>query len=227
MEYVEGQTLGALLEDSGRLPGRRALEIVRAVATALSFAHSHGIVHRDIKPDNVLLGTDGCVKLTDFGLAKLLREDQRLTQSGIAIGTPHYISPEQVAASRYIDHRADLYGLGAMLFHMVTGHIPFDGPNNNEIMLKHLNERVRDPRLLVPDIAPGTAAIIIKLMAKRAADRYDTAGQLVEDIDLVLRSARTRHAAAVRRPLRLKAPGCAASVALFVLCALWIFRCSL
>jgi serine/threonine protein kinase len=224
MEYVEGESLGNLLEREGRLPERRALELARAIASALGYAHSQGVIHRDVKPDNVLLGRDGAVKLTDFGLAKLLREDLRLTQSGIAIGTPHYISPEQVAASRYIDHRADLYGLGALLFHLVTGEVPFDARNNNEIMLQHLDGKLRDPRLLAPKLSAGAAAIIRKLLAKKAPDRYDTAAQLVEDIDLLLSSGVTRYAVPGRSTLRLQKPGCAAVMVFLGLCLLAIVR---
>jgi len=227
MEFVPGRTLGDWLEHDGRLREQEALRVARAVASALGCAHARGIVHRDVKPDNVLLGSDGAIKLTDFGLAKLLREDQRLTQSGIAIGTPHYISPEQVAASRYIDHRADLYGLGALLFQMATGQVPFDAPNNNDIMLKHLDGKLRDPRTLVPGLSAGTTAIIMKLMAKKPADRYDTASQLIEDIDLVLASKKTIHAALGHRLRRFKDPGCAVVLALFALCLLCIAGCSL
>ncbi|HYG74277.1 MAG TPA: serine/threonine-protein kinase [Planctomycetota bacterium] len=181
MEFVEGLSLGKLLETQRRLPEKRALEIAREVARALDYAHAHGVVHRDVKPDNVLIG-ESCVKLTDFGLAKLLQNDQRLTQSGIALGTPHYISPEQVSASRYIDHRADIYGLGAMLYHMLTGRVPFEGATNNEIMLKHLNQQPQDPRELAPGISPHAVMIVHKALAKKAAERYDSAGAIIEDL---------------------------------------------
>jgi len=222
MEYVEGETLGELLERQGPLSERRALELAHALAGALGYAHSQGVIHRDVKPDNVLLGKDGAIKLTDFGLAKLLREDLRLTQSGIAIGTPHYISPEQVSASRYIDHRADLYGLGALLYHMVTGRVPFDGRNNNEIMLKHLDGKLRDPRELAPRLSAGAAAIIRKLLEKKAAARYDTAAQLIEDLDLLKSSGSIRHAVPAPLRLRLKEKGCAAMIAFLALCVLAI-----
>jgi len=197
MEFVDGQSLGKLLESGGRMDEMRALQVAREVVLALEHAHAHGVVHRDVKPDNVLLGRDGCIKLTDFGLAKLLREDQRLTQSGIALGTPHYISPEQVSASRYIDHRADLYSLGAMLYQMVTGVVPFDGPNNNEIMLKHLNEELRFPARL--KLSPGLVAVISRLMAKKATQRYYTCAHVIEDFDLLLKSEPPVNATAADR----------------------------
>jgi serine/threonine protein kinase len=208
MEFVDGQSLGKLIDAESHLPERKALLITREVARGLEFAHGKGVVHRDVKPDNVLVG-ENVIKLTDFGLAKILRDDQRLTRSGIALGTPHYISPEQVEASRYIDHRADLYGLGAMLFHMLTGHVPFEGENNNEIMLAHLNNALRDPRDLVKGISENTVRVLRKLMAKKAADRYDSAGQLLEDLDLVLDGKPPRHALqpASQKPVKT---GCAA-----------------
>ncbi|HEY3321360.1 MAG TPA: serine/threonine-protein kinase [Planctomycetota bacterium] len=217
MEYVAGRSLERLLETERRLPEPRALSIAREVARALDYAHSHGVVHRDVKPDNVLLGDDGSVKLTDFGLAKLMRENQRLTQSGVALGTPHYISPEQVEASRYIDHRADLYSLGAMLFQMLTGRVLFDGANNNEIMLRHLNEPPRDPREFVPSISDDTAKIIRKLLVKKAAERYDSAEQVIADIDSVLNHESPRYATI--RPSIVKMPedknkGCASMLML-------------
>jgi eukaryotic-like serine/threonine-protein kinase len=203
MEYIEGTSLGRLLQTNGALSERRALEIARDISAALEHAHSRGVIHRDIKPDNVLLGNDRVVKLTDFGLAKLLRQDQRLTQSGIAIGTPHYISPEQVEASRYIDHRADLYSLGAMLFHMLTGKVPFDGATNNDVMLLHLHEKLRDPRDLNPKISTAATQVVRKLMAKKASERYETAAQVREDLEAVLTSRKLRHAKSltIEKPL--------------------------
>ncbi|MCW8133445.1 MAG: serine/threonine protein kinase, partial [Planctomycetota bacterium] len=121
MEYVDGESLTERLERMGRLPEREALHIVRELAHALYHAHVNALLHRDVKPDNVILDRAGRVRLTDLGLAKVLTEDTRLTESGIAIGTPHYISPEQARGDRVIDRRADLYGLGATLFHLVCG----------------------------------------------------------------------------------------------------------
>jgi len=219
MEYVEGCSLGKLLENNQHLPEKRALEIACEVARALDYAHSHGVVHRDVKPDNVIIGAGATIKLTDFGLAKLLQSDQRLTQSGIALGTPHYISPEQVAASRYIDHRADIYGLGAMLFHMLSGRVPYEGANNNEIMLKHLNTPFPDLHERVKGISAHTEWIVRKCMAKKAADRYDSAGPLIQDLTLAMNGKAPLHAQKIARDTNFKQErrGCAASIVIGVL----------
>jgi serine/threonine-protein kinase len=220
MEFVEGRSLGRILREQGRLPELRALQIARDVASALEHAHSRGVVHRDVKPDNVLITEAGQAKLTDFGLAKLLREDHRLTQTGIALGTPHYISPEQVAASRYINHRADQYCLGAMLFHMLTGQVPFDGPTNNDIMLRHMDDELRDPRTLVPGISAGAVGILRKLMAKKSADRYDVTSLLVEDLDLALAGREPLYASAKDagglKKIKPHGAGCASSVIVLI-----------
>jgi len=225
MDYVDGQSLGKLLRDEIRLPERRCLEIALDVARALDHAHGCGIVHRDVKPDNVLLDAGGLARLTDFGLAKLLREDLQLTQSGIALGTPHYISPEQVAANRYVDHRADQYSLGAMMYHMLTGQVPFDGPTNNEIMLCHLEDTLRDPRDIHPGISERLVRIVFKLMAKKSAERYDSTAQLIEDLQSVLDSKEPLYATktSVGQPARGKSQkqGCLLIVVV-AFCMAWI-----
>ena len=193
MEYVEGQALDQLLKLSGRLPEQRALSIALDVARALEHAHAAGVIHRDVKPQNVLITPAGA-KLTDFGLARLLREDQRLTQTGTTVGTANYISPEQVAALRHIDPRTDQYSLGAMLFHMLTGRLPFEGPNNNAVMLKHVEAPLRDPRTLVPTLSEGAVRIVFKLMSKKAAERYANIAQAAEDLEQVLKGQPPRHA---------------------------------
>ena len=186
MEFVDGESLGHLLRVNRRLDEFRALTVARDVAGALGHAHGLSIVHRDVKPDNVLIAASGAVKLTDFGLAKLLQETDELTRSGVAVGTPHYISPEQISATRHVDHRADLYGLGAMLYHMFTGQVPFDAPSNNEILLKHVDDAAPDPRAKIPDLSSGSAVIVARLLAKRPDDRYADAAELIHDLDRVL-----------------------------------------
>ena len=224
MEFVDGRSLGRMIDAEGRLPERKALLIARDVARALEFAHGRGVVHRDVKPDNVLIGNDGAIKLTDFGLAKLLQNDQRLTQSGIALGTPHYISPEQVEASRYIDHRADQYSLGAMLYQMLTGRVPFEGENNNDIMLKHLRETPRDPRDIVPEISASAVLLLKKLMAKKASERYDSASQFLEDLDLVLDGKKPRYALLAAPAEEKPKTGCAGVLLLLFAAILYLAK---
>ena len=186
MEYIDGESLGHILRSERRLPEYNALTIARAVAAALGHAHRQGIIHRDVKPDNVLIAHDGSVKLTDFGLAKLLVDADELTRTGVAVGTPHYIAPEQVSASRSADHRADFYSLGAMLYHMLTGEVPFDAPSNNDILLMHVDDRPPDPRAKAPATSSAAAVVVARLLAKHPGDRYESAAALVADLDRVL-----------------------------------------
>jgi serine/threonine-protein kinase len=201
MEFVDGRSLGQILRKEGRVAELRALAIARDVAAGLGHAHEASIIHRDVKPDNVLICQDAqppgqvAAKLTDFGLAKVLNE-QDLTQTGIAVGTPHYISPEQVADSRLIDRRADLYGLGAVLFQILTGEVPFDAKSNSEIMLKHVEQKARDIREIDPGLSVGTAVVVARLLAKRPCDRYVSAAHLIADIDRLIRDAVPRSPAA-------------------------------
>ena len=211
MEFVDGESLRDRLKRLGRLPEREALSLLKSVAAGLGYAHAQGIIHRDVKPDNVLLGRDGSVKLTDLGLAKSIEDDQRLTKTGIALGTPHYISPEQARGERNVDRRSDIYSLGATLYVLLTGQVPFDGRNNAEIMLKHLKEELENPQDVVPELSDGAAAIVAKMMGKKPAERYDSCELLVEDVDRVLAGQPPGHALAavgessIRPPRRRRA----------------------
>ena len=127
MEFVDGPTLKKLMKQERRLKEKRALEIVREVARALDAIHSVGMIHRDIKPDNILLTSAGEVKVADFGLTREVDDDAEMTQAGSAVGTPHYMPPEQVRGENDLDIRSDLYALGATLFHILTGKTPFSG----------------------------------------------------------------------------------------------------
>jgi hypothetical protein len=172
MELVRGSSVGGCIKRDGRFPERKAIAIVRQACIALGVAHAAGIIHRDVKPDNLILGDDGTVKLVDLGLAKSLSDDQTLTQSGIVSGTPHYISPEQIAGLKEIDGRADIYSLGATLFHMVTGRTPFEGSSPMVVVAKHLHETAEDPRTIVPALSAGLCAVIRKMMARDRDQRY-------------------------------------------------------
>ncbi|HVN31636.1 MAG TPA: serine/threonine-protein kinase [Thermoanaerobaculaceae bacterium] len=172
MELVPGLSVGDRIKRNGRFAEGEAIAVVRQACSALGVAHAAGLVHRDVKPDNLILGDDGVVKLVDLGLAKSLSDDQHLTQTGIVSGTPHYISPEQIAGMKDIDGRADVYSLGATLFHMVTGRTPFEGSSPMVVVAKHLHEEPEDPRTLVPGLGAGICAVIRRMMARDRNQRY-------------------------------------------------------
>lgn len=181
MEFVDGHSLGHYLRHR-HFSETDAILIVRHAARALAVAHAEGLVHRDIKPDNLMLTGHGEVKLVDLGIAKRLDEDQAITMSGQTIGTPHYISPEQIRGQRDIDRRADIYSLGATLYHLVTGHTPFSGASGPLVMSMHLAAPLPEPRRYEPGLSEGLCRIIRKMMAKDREDRYADAYAL--DVDL-------------------------------------------
>lgn len=172
MEFVQGESVGDYLRRNGRFTEAEAVATVRQACTALRVAHGAGIVHRDVKPDNLVMSADGLVKLVDLGLAKSVADEANLTQTGVVSGTPHYISPEQIAGLRDVDGRADIYSLGATLFHMVTGHTPFEGSSPMVIVAKHLHDDPGDPRSFAPALSDGVCAVIRKMMARSRDDRY-------------------------------------------------------
>jgi len=194
MEFVDGESLKEVLLRDGKLPERRALEITAAVAAALEHAHEHNIVHRDIKPGNIFIARDGTPKLGDLGLAKEIRTDQSITQAGIPVGTPYYISPEQVRGQRDIDQRADIYALGAMLYHLVTGVVPYDGHTAAVVMTRHLNDPIPDPRKNTPGLSDAILTIIRRCMQKDRQQRYQNAAQLREDVEAALGGKPLPHA---------------------------------
>ncbi|MCX7806086.1 MAG: protein kinase [Planctomycetota bacterium] len=185
MEFVPGESLGARLRREGRIPEAETIGIGIQMAKALQEAHDNGLIHRDVKPDNILyvasnrkgeLGAVcGTAKLADLGLAKFQHdEDTRLTQSGAALGTPHYVAPEQARGDADIDIRADIYSLGATLYHAMTGAPPYSGTTAAAIMAKHITEPVPDPKRAFPAISDRTAMVIRKAMAKNRNERYQT-----------------------------------------------------
>ncbi len=194
MEFVDGCNLSALLRERGALPEKEALGLALQVARALEYADSRRIIHRDIKPDNVLLTGDGIAKLTDLGLAKQTGAETHITQTGVMVGTPHYVSPEQARGEQDVDIRGDIYSLGATLYRLVTGKTPFEGSTAAVVMTKHLTEEPPPPREINPDVSHKTSRIIYKAMAKNRDVRYQTPAELIADIESVLAGRMPRHA---------------------------------
>lgn len=187
MELVDGVTLKeqlAQLTALGERPSlRESLRMVREAATALAYAHRQNMIHRDVKPANLMLDHDGRVVLTDFGIAKIITGIQ-FTASGGMVGTPAYMAPEQGLGDAG-DERADLYSLGVILYQLVTGRLPYDAETPLAVILKHLNEPIPSARRYNPDLPEAVDAIILKLMAKDPADRYQNASALIIDIEAV------------------------------------------
>ncbi len=180
MEYVDGGTLKARLTE-GPMEWPDVATLVIPIGHALTYAHSQGIVHRDVKPGNVLLARTDWPLLADFGLVKLLGGQQGITKPGTSIGTPAYLSPEQ-AAGEEVDHRSDIYGLGIVLYELLTGHVPFEADSPFEMMLLRLREPPVPPRHLNPRITSELEAIILRALARIPAARYPTMEALVDDL---------------------------------------------
>lgn len=182
MEYVEGRSLRAILGDRHPLPVERALELARQVCDALVYLHEHGVVHRDVKPENLLVTADGTVKLLDFGIA-LFEAERRLTWMGLssAVGTPDYMAPEQIRGRRG-DPRTDVYAVGILLYEMLTRHLPYDSPNPRALLRAKTSEEPRSPRYWVPTLHPSLEAIILKAIARSPRDRYPSAAALLADL---------------------------------------------
>jgi len=180
MAFIEGEPLRALLHRSRPLPVSRAVSIARAVCQGLDAAHAVGVIHRDLKPDNVMLGSDGALAITDFGIARSAESiDGGATATlGTAIGTPAYMSPEQVEGAPDVDGRADIYAIGVMLFEMVTGELPFPGGSAIAVAAARLDRAPPDPRDLRPGIDPELARLILRCMARQPADRFASAAEL-------------------------------------------------
>jgi serine/threonine-protein kinase len=182
MEYVEGRSLRDILRDEGPLPAMTAARITAETAAALDFAHRHGVIHRDVKPGNVLITASGQVKVADFGIAANPTDaKQGLTQTGSVIGTATYFSPEQ-AQGYQVDGRTDVYALGVVLYEMLTGRAPFIGESPVAVAMKHVREQAVPPSQYVPDLPPDLERIVLKAMAKDLATRYQSAEELRADL---------------------------------------------
>ena len=192
MEYVEGESLDDLLSRDGRLEEKRALRIVHDVASALDEAHETGIIHRDIKPGNILLTRRGVPKLADLGLAKNVDSDQvNLTTIGAILGTPSYMSPEQAMGLPDLDCRSDIFSLGATLYRMVVGDLPFKGETPVNVMHQIATRPLTPPLTLNPALSNDTAAIVCKMMAKDRNDRYQTMTAVMRDINAIIAGEKT------------------------------------
>jgi serine/threonine protein kinase/TolB-like protein/Tfp pilus assembly protein PilF len=176
MPFVEGESLRDRLRRERQLPLEDALQIAREAARALDYAHQHGIVHRDIKPENILLTRDGSTLVADFGIARALEGEDQLTQTGMVIGTPAYMSPEQSSGDKGIDARTDIYSLGAVLYEMLAGEAPYTGPTAQAVMAKRLMDPVPSVRRVRPNVPEGVDEAIRRALAPVAADRFGSAG---------------------------------------------------
>jgi serine/threonine-protein kinase len=189
MEYVEGGTIKDDLDKNKVYDEKNAIEIVMAVAEALKHAHHRGLIHRDIKPENVILTKDGAVKLADLGLARLTADEKwAMSEAGMAIGTPYYISPEQVRGQVDVDIRADIYSLGATLYHMVTGCVPYGGDTPNEVMRKHVDKNITfvPPDHINTKLSAGLGMVVETMMAKNRENRYRNPDDLILDLKCLL-----------------------------------------
>jgi len=179
MEYVRGTDLKSIIEQKGAIPGRKVADVGAQVCSALSVAHGYDIIHRDIKPHNIMVQPDGSVKVMDFGIARA--GNSTMTQTGSVLGTAHYVSPEQ-AQGKPLTATSDLYSLGVVLYESATGELPFDADTPVAVALKQVNEMPRPASDVNPDIDPALEAVIMKALSKRPTDRYPSADEMRKDL---------------------------------------------
>ncbi|MDX8032122.1 Stk1 family PASTA domain-containing Ser/Thr kinase [Lentzea sp. BCCO 10_0856] len=190
MEFVDGRTLRDIVKTQGPLSGKRAMEVMADVSAALDFSHRHGIVHRDVKPANVMITKSGAVKVMDFGIARALHDGQAaVTQTAAVIGTAQYLSPEQ-ARGESVDARSDVYAAGCVLFELLTGEPPFTGDSPVAVAYQHVREDPKAPSQLNPKVSPQLDAIVLKAMSKGPANRYQSAAEMRADLVRVLSGQR-------------------------------------
>jgi len=222
MEYVDGETLGQRLAREGRLPEAQALAITTEVARALDHAHSKGLIHRDIKPDNIMLTKEGRVRVTDFGLAKALGgDDPGASDAERFLGTPAYVAPEQIRSEPSIDCRADIFSLGVTLFQMLTGELPFKGAHPMAVAASVMADPLPPLRKLAPEVSPVTGRILERMAAKRREDRYATPAELIAALESAAAAPRpaARPAARPGPPRRAPARPRSSPTALYVAAA--------
>ncbi len=183
MEFVDGESCDKLLKSRGRLGVGDAVRIALDVARALGHAHAKGLVHRDIKPENIMITQDGVVKLADLGLAKASDEVSSLTKTGSGFGTPYYMPPEQARNAKYVDNRSDIYALGATLYHLITGQVPFTGETAIEVLTAKEEDRHTPARRLAADVPETLDLAIDKMMARDPRARYQTAAEVIAALE--------------------------------------------
>lgn len=195
MEFVEGCTVYDELATGKVYPEDEALNIAMQIARALAHAHERGIIHRDVKPKNIMLTRERVAKLADMGLAREATDlEAAMAEAGRAYGTPYYISPEQIRGEVDIDKRADIYSLGATVYHMVTGRVPFEGPTPSAVMHKHLKEALTPPDHISTKLTAGCAAMIEMMMSKNRDERYSSCRELLVDMELLARGQMPHYA---------------------------------
>ncbi len=183
MELVSGQPLSELIKEEAPIDYKRVVELTRQIASGLSVAHKHNIIHRDVKPHNILITEDGVAKITDFGIAKAVKTTTIVDQTAEAImGSVHYFSPEQ-ARGGYVDEKSDIYSLGIVMYEMLTGNVPFDGENPVNVALKHINEEMIPPSKSVPGIPPRIEQIVMKATSKFPTSRFSSADEMIKELD--------------------------------------------
>jgi predicted Ser/Thr protein kinase len=186
MEFVRGYTLSEMLGEaqSRQMAPRLAVGISRQICRGLQVAHEQGIIHRDIKPQNVLIDAKGEVKLMDFGIARMAETPEAMTQAGLIVGTPHYMSPEQVRGDQ-LDARSDVYSMGVLIYEMLSGRRPFESSSLTGVLTAHITEAPKPPIELRPDLGRELNAIVLRCLAKNPKERYADAGALLAELDRV------------------------------------------
>jgi eukaryotic-like serine/threonine-protein kinase len=182
MEFVEGESLGQQLERKGPMAEADAIKVIAQVAQGLHRAHKLGLIHRDVKPDNVLVSTDGVAKLADLGLVKEAETDLNLTKTGRGLGTPHFMAPEQFRNAKNVDVRCDIYSLGATLYQMVTGELPFKSTGPLDAWMKKIQNDLRPPRDIVPALSERVNWAILRAMSADADQRPNSCREFIEDL---------------------------------------------
>jgi serine/threonine-protein kinase len=215
-EHVEGETLKDVIARQGPLPVARALSVAHQIGRALAFAHELGVVHRDVKSENVLVDREGTAKVTDFGIARTVDLDDGLTETGTVLGTSGYIAPEQASGER-VDERTDQYSLGIVLYELLTGEVPYTGPNAMAVAMRHLRDPVPSVRAGRPDVSPRVDAVVARALAKRPRDRFPSMEAMTAALEAALAQERKQRPSAAEAdtgvipaaPSRLRRPAAA------------------